>query len=185
MDASSKTCSSAPAAWYTSCLRTRFREPALHRAPFNHHNDAMSYTMKTLVFSTKVVLDGVPAGFSGRFKMLHLESGQLYEYRVHITKQKYTGTHVPGMGSAEDDNAWWQRMFHALVSFIERYNREYGYLPSDKNIYQDSRSYTGERMFGTKIGFIVDETMQRDLADREVILHDFADQAPAAEGVDD
>ncbi|SDE45012.1 hypothetical protein SAMN04487996_10579 [Dyadobacter soli] len=144
----------------------------------------MTDTMKTLVFSTKVVLDGVPAGFSGRFKMLHLESGQLYVYRVHITKQKYTGTHVPGMGSAEEDHAWWQRMFHALVSFVERYNREYGYLPSDKNIYQDSRFYTGERMFGNKISFTVDEAKQRDLADREVILRDFADQASAAEGVE-
>lgn len=140
-------------------------------------------TMKTLVFSTKVVLDGIPAGFSGCFKMLHLETGQLYVYRVHITKQKYTGTHVPGMGSPEEDLAWWQRMFHALVSFIERYNREYGYLPSDANIYQDSRSYTGETMFGKKINFMVDEAMQRDLADREVVLRDFADQAPAAEEI--
>ena len=143
----------------------------------------MLYDMKTLVFSTKVVLDGVPAGFSGRFKMLHLESGQLFVYRVHITKQKYAGTHVPGMGSPEEDIAWWQRMFHALVSFIERYNREYGYLPSDKNIYQDSRFYTGEGLFGNKIGFAVDEAMQRDLADREVVLPDFADQAPAIEGM--
>lgn len=138
-------------------------------------------TMKTLVFSTKVVLDGVPAGFSGRFKMLHLESGRLYVYRVHITKQKYTGTHVPGMGSREEDIAWWQRMFHALVSFIEQYNREYGYLPSDQNIYQDSRFYTGEKMFGKKISFVVDEAMQRDLDDREVVLSDFADHLPAVE----
>lgn len=132
--------------------------------------------MKTLVFSTKVVLDGVPAGFSGRFKALHLESGQLYVYRVHITKQKYIGTHVPGMGSPSEDIAWWQRMFHALVSFIERYNREYGYLPSDKNIYQDSRFYTGEGLFGNKVGFLVDVAMQRKLTDREVVLQDFAGQ---------
>lgn len=141
--------------------------------------------MKTLVFSPKVALDGVPAGFSGRFKMLHLESGQLYVYRVHITKQRYTGTHVPGMGSPEEDIAWWQRMYHALISFIERYNREYGYLPSDQNIYQDSRFYTGESLFGKKIGFVVEEGMQRDLADREVVLQDFADQTSAAEGVGD
>ena len=115
--------------------------------------------------------------------MLHLESGQLYVYRVHITKQKYTGTHVPGMGSPEEDIAWWQRLFYALVSFTERYNKEYGYLPTDKNIYQDSRFYTGEGLFGNKINFIVDEAMQRDLADREVILADFADQTPAVEGV--
>jgi len=112
--------------------------------------------------------------------MLHLESGQLYVYRVHITKQKYTGTHVPGMGTPDEDVAWWQRMFHALVTFIDRYNREYGYLPSDKNIYQDSRFYTGETMFGKKISFVVEETM-RDLNDREVILPDFADQPPATE----
>jgi len=161
-----------------------FREAVLPDL-INHHNLAMSYTMKTLVFSTKVVLDGVPAGFSGRFKMLHLESGELYVYRVHITKQKYTGTQVPGMGSPEEDIAWWRRMFHALVSFIERYNREYGYLPSDKNIYQDSRYYTGESMFGKKISFVVEEAMQRDLNEREVILRDFADQAPAAEEVQD
>lgn len=151
--------------------------------PANHHSYAMMCKMKTLVFSTKVVLDGVPAGFSGRFKMLHLESGRLYVYRVHITKQRYTGTQVPGMGSTEEDITWQQRMFHALVSFIERYNYEYGQLPSDENIYQDSRSYTGERMFGKKVGFMVDETLQRDLADREVVLRDFVDQAPAGEKV--
>lgn len=141
----------------------------------------MLYTMKTLVFSAKVVLDGVPAGFSGRFKMLHLETGELYMYRVHITKQKYTGTHVPGMGSPDEDIAWWQRMFHALVTFIEQYNLEYGYLPSDRNIYQDSRFYTGEKMFGKKIPFLVEEGKQRNLADKEVILQDFAGQAPAIE----
>lgn len=141
----------------------------------------MLYTMKTLVFSAKVVLDGVPAGFSGRFKMLHLETGELYMYPVHITKQKYTGTHVPGMGSPEEDIAWWQRMFHALVTFIEQYNLEYGYLPSDRNIYQDSRFYTGEKMFGKKIPFLVEEGKQRNLADKEVILQDFAGQTPAIE----
>lgn len=145
----------------------------------------MSETIKTLVFSTKVALDGVPAGFSGRFKMLHIESGRLYMYRVHITKQKYTGTHVPGMGSPQEDIAWWERMFHALVSFIERYNLAYGYLPSDQNVYQDSRFYTGERLFGSKISFVVDETMRRDLADREVVLQDFADRAPAGEGIEE
>ncbi|GGH35067.1 hypothetical protein GCM10007423_26440 [Dyadobacter endophyticus] len=151
----------------------------------NYHNNAMSETIKTLVFSTKVALDGVPAGFSGRFKMLHIESGRLYVYRVHITKQKYTGTHVPGMGSPQEDIAWWERMFHALVSFIERYNLAYGYLPSDQNVYQDSRFYTGERLFGSKISFVVDETMRRDLADREVVLQDFADRAPAGEGIEE
>lgn len=133
--------------------------------------------MKTLIFSSKVELDGVPAGFSGRFKVLHMETGQLYVYRVHITKQKYTGSHVPGMGSPAEDMAWWQRLFHALVSFLERYNREYGYLPTDTNIYQDSRFYTGEQMFGTKIPFIVDEGKQRDLAEREVVLADQTDEA--------
>lgn len=133
--------------------------------------------MKTLIFSSKVELDGVPAGFSGRFKVLHMETGQLYVYRVHITKQKYTGSHVPGMGSPAEDMAWWQRLFHALVSFIEKYNREYGYLPSDTNIYQDSRFYTGEQMFGIKIPFIVDEGKQRDLAEREVVLADQTDEA--------
>lgn len=145
----------------------------------------MLYMMKTLVFSPKVALDGVPAGFSGRFKMLHLESGQLYVYRVHITKQKYTGTHVPGMGSPEEDLAWRQRMYHALVSFIELYNREYGYLPSDQNMYQDGRFYTGESLFGKKIGFVVEEAMQRDLAERQVVLRDLAGQTPSQEGVEE
>lgn len=117
--------------------------------------------------------------------MLHLESGQLYVYRVHITKQKYTGTQVPGMGSHQEDVAWWQRMFYALVSFIERYNREYGYLPSDKNIYQDSRFYTGERLFGNKISFIVEEAKQRDLTEKEVVLQDSEDQAPVVEGMEE
>ncbi|MCF0071054.1 hypothetical protein LZD49_11270 [Dyadobacter sp. CY261] len=133
--------------------------------------------MKTLVFATKIVLDGVPAGFSGRFKMLHLETGELYVYRVHITKQKYTGSHVPGMGSTAEDNLWWQRMFYALVSFIEKYNGEYGCLPSDQNIYQDSRSYSGEKMFGNKIHFIVEERKYRDFSEREVVLTDYAGQA--------
>lgn len=141
--------------------------------------------MKTLVFSPKVALDGVPAGFSGRFKMLHLESGQLYVYRVHITKQKYTGTHVPGMGSPEEDLAWRQRMYYALISFIELYNREYGYLPSDQNMYQDGRFYTGESLFGKRIGFVVEEAMQRDLAERQVVLRDLAGQTPSQEGVEE
>jgi len=132
--------------------------------------------MKTLVFSTRVALDGLPAGFSGTFKMLHLETGELYLYRVHLPKHIYVGSHVAGMGSAADDLNWWQSMFHALTVFLEEYNTTYGYLPTDKNIYQDRRPYTAEHEpFGKKVYFMVEKSKRRSLEEKELILHEASD----------
>lgn len=133
--------------------------------------------MKTLVFSTKVTLDGLPSGFSGSFKMLHMETGQLYTYRVHIAKHIYVGTQVPGMGSREEDEKWWQCMFQGLTAFIAAYNDVYGCLPTDRNIYQDRRPYTSEEQpFGQKVYFLVEEGKRRSLEQRELILQDFSDR---------
>jgi hypothetical protein len=127
--------------------------------------------MKTLVFSSKVTLDGVPAGFSGQFKMLHTESGRLYVYRVHISKQSYSGSHLPGGGTKEQDVDWWKSMFYALTTFIEMYNSKHGDLPSDKNTYHDGRYYTpDDDMFGEKIRFRVEYRKQRDLNQKELLL---------------
>ncbi|SKB86126.1 hypothetical protein [Dyadobacter psychrophilus] len=132
--------------------------------------------MKNLVFSTKVVLDGMPDGFSGRFKMLHLETGQLYNYRVHIPKHIYVGTQIPGMGSREEDLKWWQCMFYSLTRFIEAFNSEYGHLPTDINKYQDRRSYTSDcEPFGKKIIFVVDPRRLRSLEDSQLVIIDHAD----------
>jgi hypothetical protein len=132
--------------------------------------------MKTLVFSTKVVLDGLPAGFSGMFKMLHLETGELYIYRVHLAKHIYVGSHITGMGSHEENVKWWECMFHGLANFLEEYNITYGYLPTDKNIYQDRRPYTSEKQpFGKKVYFIVEEGKQRPLSEKQLVIHDTTD----------
>lgn len=129
--------------------------------------------MKTLVFSSKVTLDGKPAGFSGQFKMLHTETGSMYVYKVHVSRQSYSGSHLPGPGTTEQDQAWWRSMFHALVSFLENYNRVHGELPSDQNVYHDGRYYTpDDNMFGEKIRFRVEYRKQRDLSERELVLED-------------
>lgn len=129
--------------------------------------------MKTLVFSSKVLLDGKPAGFSGQFKMLHTESGNMYVYKVHVSRQSYSGSHLPGTGSAEQDQAWWRSMFYALVAFLENYNRIHGELPSDKNTFHDGRFYTPDHdMFGEKVRFRVEYRKQRDLNEKELILQD-------------
>jgi hypothetical protein len=127
--------------------------------------------MKTLVFSTKVTLDGLPAGFSGTFKMLDMETGELYVYRVHIPKHIYVGSHVAGRGTKEDDWKWWESMFYALTVFLEAYYVAYGCLPSDNNIYQDRRSYTSEQQpLGIKIVFMVERCKRRSMEDRELVL---------------
>lgn len=129
--------------------------------------------MKTLVFSSKVTLDGKPAGFSGQFKMLHTETGSMYVYKVHVSRQSYSGSHLPGPGTTEQDQAWWRSMFHALVTFLENYNRVHGGLPSDLNVYHDGRYYTpDDNMFGEKIRFRVEYRKQRDLSERELVLED-------------
>ncbi|MCF0054526.1 hypothetical protein [Dyadobacter sp. CY356] len=128
--------------------------------------------IKTLVFSPKVVLDGMPAGFSGSFKMLHMETGQLYQYRVHVPKHVYVGTQMSGCGSREEDLKWWQCMFYGLTKFIADYNNSYGHLPSDQNTYNDRRGYTSDRQpFGEKIQFVVEEKKRRFLEDKQVVLY--------------
>jgi hypothetical protein len=135
--------------------------------------------MKTLVFSSRVVLDGFPAGFSGSFKMLHLETGQLYNYRVHIPRHVYVGTQVKGIGSQAEDLKWWEYMFYALTVFIDEYNAEYGCLPADTNKYQDRRPYTSEReTFGKKIYFLVERSKRRSLEEKQLILIDNSDVVP-------
>jgi hypothetical protein len=129
--------------------------------------------MKTLIFSSKVALDGLPSGFSGVFKMLHMETGQLYVYRVHIAKHIYVGSHIQGMGSSAEDEKWRQCMFYALIAFIKKYNAVYGHLPSDRNIYQDRRPYTSdEQPIGEKVYFLVEESKCRSLHERELTLED-------------
>ncbi|MCE7042856.1 hypothetical protein [Dyadobacter sp. CY312] len=135
--------------------------------------------MKTLTFSSRVVLDGLPVGFSGIFKMLHLETGQLYNYRVHIPKHVYIGTQVKGMGSRAEDVKWWECMYYALTVFIREFNAEYGYLPSDANKYQDRRPYTSDlEAFGKKIYFMVEGSKRRSLEEKQLVLIDSSDAVP-------
>ncbi|MCF2446670.1 hypothetical protein L0657_22120 [Dyadobacter sp. CY345] len=132
--------------------------------------------MKTLVFSSKVVPNSVPTGFLGIFKMLHLETGELYVYRVLIPKHIYAGSQVAGKGSVQEDSNWCQSMFYALAEFLSVYNTTYGHLPSDKNIYQDRRSYTSDQQpFGTKVYYLVEKSKRRSLDDKELILEDAMD----------
>ena len=132
--------------------------------------------MKTLVFSSKVVRDSFPTGFSAVFKMLHLETGMLYLYRVQVPKHIYGGSQVAGMGSPEDDLKWCQSMFHALTAFLSAYNTAYGHLPSDQNIYQDRRPYTSDQQsFGAKVYFLVEKGKRRSLDQKELILQDTMD----------
>lgn len=136
--------------------------------------------MKTLVFSPRVVLDGMPAGFSGVFKMLHIETGQLYLYKVHIPGHIYVGTQIPGSGSAQEDLQWWQSMFYALTEFITTYNTVHGCLPTDQNVYQDRRPYTSERNpLGEKIHFMVERNKVRSLDDKKIIIFDITEIPPA------
>ena len=135
--------------------------------------------MKTLIFSSQVVLDGVPAGFSGAFKMLHLETGQLYNYRVHIPRHIYVGTQIRGMGSVAEDLKWRECMFYALTTFIDAYNAEHGCLPSDKNKYQDRRPYTSDLdPFGKKIYFLVESNKRRLLEDNQLVIVDSSNEVP-------
>lgn len=132
--------------------------------------------MKTLVFSPRVVLDGMPAGFSGTFKTLHIETGQLYLYKVHVPRHVYIGTQIPGNGSITEDIEWWQSMFYALTEFITTYNAVHGCLPPDQNVYQDRRPYTSEQKpLGEKIHFMVEKKKVRSLDDTKLIIFDITE----------
>lgn len=125
---------------------------------------------KTLIFSIKPGLSTTFAGFMGQFKMLCLETGQLYCYRVHLSNRRY-GAGPNSERSHSGDLHCQQRMFSGLAAFIREYHKEYGSLPSDLNIYHDGRSYTDSgNFFGKKICMKITENDIRLLTDTQLIL---------------
>lgn len=105
----------------------------------------------------------------GHFKMLCLETGQLYSYRVHVATRRY-GAFPNTERSRAGDLLCQQRMFCGLAAFIREYYQEYGSLPSDLNIYHDGRSYTDSgNFFGKKICLKISEGT-RPLTDTQLLL---------------
>jgi hypothetical protein len=125
---------------------------------------------KTLVFSVKPGLEATPAGYMGCFKMLCLETGQLYNYRVHVSNRP-SGPCSAQERSRENDIRCQQKMFFALTVFLKEYHAAYGSLPVDSNVYHDGRRYTDSGdFFGKKIWFKVTENDLRDLTDKQLAL---------------
>jgi hypothetical protein len=125
---------------------------------------------KTLIFSIKPGLSATSAGFMGQFKMLCLETGQLYCYRVHLSARRY-GPRPDTERSRQGDLHCQQRMFAGLAAFVTEYHKEYGSLPSDLNIYHDGRSYTDSgNFFGKKICLKITENDIRPLTDTQLVL---------------
>jgi hypothetical protein len=106
----------------------------------------------------------------GHFKMLCLETGQLYSYRVHVTNRQ-PGPYPGEERKRERDLLCQQKMFFALAVFLNEYHAEYGRLPSDRNVYHDGRRYTdSENFFGKKIWFKITDSSLRPLSENQLIL---------------
>ena len=125
---------------------------------------------ETLVFSTCERLKDTPAGYAAEFKMLHMQTGQLYIYRLCVTKIRYEGR-ILSQDKRENDKRWQQRMFFGLTEFIDTYYREYGCFPSPSNIYHDGRCYSDSgNFFGKRICFKVPDKQSRSMEDNQFII---------------
>ena len=119
----------------------------------------------TLVFSGGHKLNEVPAGYAAEFKMLHIQTGQLYHYHLCISKHRYQQK----IGNKDNEKSWRERIFFALTVFVKDFYREYGCFPSASNIYHEGRSYSDSgNFFGKKICFKVSDHQTRQLWDNQL-----------------